>query len=463
MNFKSFFFSPIQNSAGAISFLTQPSLPFFFRCICFCFPDIAAILLKIPARQQLNKEAAIQFCIKPGSSEVMFPLGSDSSCTFRNPSSRKRVAEMVPINPKGRKSLTRTPNASSAKFNSSILPNTDIIDDNFAYLHLPDSMQTDIWKNNFIKLIAKSVSSSSWHKYRSALNKLKSFSSNTKSSISWPLTEKVINGFTLWCLVSERLKPSTVKAYILAFSKLQKLKKMNPIQFSKSIADYLSMGADHSHIPNISHSHKQPVTFKILKSLKSKSKVLEDGVSFWAICSCAFFGSFRMGELVSSSKFEFDSLSTLLWEDIKFKKSYCKIHIKSPKSNNPSGDTIYLFPFPNKKLCPVKALCKLKRVQKFCNNWNKKWPVFIKQNGEFWTKKVLNRQFRNFFPEKNISSKSFRAAIPSILANHPDVLNDRHVMGWGRWRSSAFLGYQIFKRKQRRWVFDVLSDILIRN
>ena len=170
-----------------------------------------------------------------------------------------------------------------------------------------------------------------------------------------------------------------------------------------------------------------------------------------------------MGELVSSSKFEFDSLSTLLWEDIKFKKSYCKIHIKSPKSNNPSGDTIYLFPFPNKKLCPVKALCKLKRVQKFCNNWNKKWPVFIKQNGEFWTKKVLNRQFRNFFPEKNISSKSFRAAIPSILANHPDVLNDRHVMGWGRWRSSAFLGYQIFKRKQRRWVFDVLSDILIRN
>ena len=195
----------------------------------------------------------------------------------------------------GRKSLTRTPNASPAKFNSSILPNTDIIDDNFAYLHLPDSMQTDIWKNNFIKLIAKSVSSSSWHKYRSALNKLKSFSSNTKSSISWPLTEKVINGFTLWCLVSERLKPSTVKAYILAFSKLQKLKKMNPIQFSKSIADYLSMGADHSHIPNISHSHKQPVTFKILKSLKSKSKVLEDGVSFWAICSCAFFWKFQNG------------------------------------------------------------------------------------------------------------------------------------------------------------------------
>ena len=89
-------------------------------------------------------------------------------------------------------------------------------------------------------------------------------------------------------------------------------------------------------------------------------------------------------------------------------------------------------------------------------------PVFRLSNGKNLTKSKLNSVLKITFPSKKISCKSFRSGIPSIMANFPDIMNDKHVMGWGRWKSSSFLRYQKFDLKQKKWVFKKLAKILLK-
>jgi hypothetical protein len=65
-----------------------------------------------------------------------------------------------------------------------------------------------------------------------------------------------------------------------------------------------------------------------------------------------------MGEILAKSKFNFDPTSTLLWKDVKIFKNKVVLKIKLPKTSNKT-ELLYLFPFANKKLCPVTAIKKL--------------------------------------------------------------------------------------------------------
>ena len=40
---------------------------------------------------------------------------------------------------------------------------------------------------------------------------------------------------------------------------------------------------------------------------------------FWSACCVSFFGSFRVGEILSTSDKNFDPSTCLLWRDIKFR------------------------------------------------------------------------------------------------------------------------------------------------
>ena len=187
----------------------------------------------------------------------------------------------------------------------------------------------------------------------------------------------------------------------------------------------------------------------------------------WSALTLAFFGSFRMGEILSQQENSFSPKDTLLWSNLKFlDQNHILVHVKTPKSRLPQGEFINIFTFEGHNVCPVRALMALRDTYPAADQDS---PVFRFSNGSFLTKTRVNSMLPQLLSPHlgpvscKISGHSFRAAIPAVLARHPDVANSSDIMGWGRWRSSAFLGYQIFKRKQRRWVFDVLSDILIRN
>jgi hypothetical protein len=315
---------------------------------------------------------------------------------------------------------------------------------------LPENMQSPCWISKAQKFCSASLANQTWHKYNAAFQKFSLYIQKTNQKIVWPLPESVLNGFVLWCYSAHNISPSSVQAYIYGLSKLQQFLGFPPIHFSKTYVSTLIKGwSNATGQTKISKQKMTLATLKQIRKIAKKSFSQFDFVSIWAACCVAFFSSCRMGELLAPSKFSFDKFSTLLWSDIHFSKSKVKITLKSPKNTSP--EKIYLFPVREKKFCPILALKTLKAAQMQMDMFEDNLPVFRLSSGHNLTKSFLNKFFRNKISPK-LSCHMFRNAVPSILADLPELVNDLHTMAWGRWHSNAFLDYQKSKSKQKRWI-----------
>ena len=364
-----------------------------------------------------------------------------------------------------RTKITPTDNVNIHKYKSDNTENAKFLNKVDLAKNLPAAMQNKKWIKEFSNLNSSAVATQTWKKYNAAHAKFLNFTQDTNTKYTWPLSNAVVNGFVTWCGTTQQLSHNTVKAYIFALSKIQKMKSFGPITFAKSLAENLNKG-----LRNLSTKKPQKfntVSFNNLKLLKTKIFLTDHNdlnkICLWAVCSTAFFGSFRLGELLAKGKKSFDKNSDLTWKDIEKRHKHWNFNLKNPKVYNPKGEKVTLFPFELKKLCPITAMKNLKISQKKEGIWGVNLPVFRLFNGSNLTKNNLNKVLNTIFPNKKISCKSFRSAIPSILANFPNLMNDRHVMGWGRWKSSSFLRYQKFKIKQKKWVFKKMSNILTKS
>ena len=109
------------------------------------------------------------------------------------------------------------------------------------------------------------------------------------------------------------------------------------IQFAKTFLETLIKGLTNIQAPYTEKIvTKDPFTFK--KLIKLRGKIFEskqnnlNKQNLWTASLLAFFGSFRMGEILANNARTFDKNSTLLWSDISKNKNSWTIHIKSPKN-----------------------------------------------------------------------------------------------------------------------------------
>ena len=122
-----------------------------------------------------------------------------------------------------------------------------------------------------------------------------------------------------------------------------------------------------------------------------------------------------------------------------------------------------IFRFPGHGTCPVKSIIALRKLS--VNN-GPDCPVFGFDSGKNLTLNILNSSIRTLLeshlgPESaHFSGHSFRAAIPAVLAKYPEHSSSDEIMGWGRWKSSAYLLYTRLKADQRRKIFDKISTML---
>jgi hypothetical protein len=180
-------------------------------------------------------------------------------------------------------------------------------------------------------------------------------------------------------------------------------------------------------------------------------------LTIWAACTLAFFTSCRMGELVSNLM---GDVGPLTWGDIKLKKNKAKLKIKFSKTSN-APEYIYIFRSGNNKICPISALLDLKTFQIQNNLFDKNESIFKLSKTCNLTKSFLNKWFKKHHMQ--ISSHSFRNAIPTIISKHPDIFSDNHVQAWGRWKSNSFLDYQRAAKKQRKWMYHKIVNIIFEN
>ena len=327
-------------------------------------------------------------------------------------------------------------------------------------------MQTKFWENKYVELSSLAVSSLTWKSRMSSFNKLKAFAKDTNSDISWPLNQETRNGFIMWCYARGSVSENTVVKYLTHLNSIQSFLGFKKFENNKNLSTTLLKGLKNAkNSKNKVKVNKKAVTFKTLKIIKTKLKN-EFGKSFifytyWTACCIAFFRCFRLGEILSKNPHVFDNKFELMWKDVKIHKKSISINVKSPKSTPRHADKIYLFNFKFKKLCPVRSMKKLKKLQLSNELFSKDFPVFRLEQHTFLTQKDINRFLKSSFKNSYIRGHSFRAGIPTTIANFPDIANDNHIMGWGRWRSKKFSTYQKAKKNQKRWVFRKIEKALL--
>jgi len=168
-----------------------------------------------------------------------------------------------------------------------------------------------------------------------------------------------------------------------------------------------------------------------------------------------------MGELLPKLEKHTDKTFDLLWRDIKLGKKHASITLKSQKNQVLKPQKLHIFKLKDKHACPITALWKLKKQTIKKGFFSDSLPVFALSKKHNLTQRKVYEFLKKAFPKNKFSGHSFRAGVPSSLADFPNIANDWHVMGWGRWRSKIFLKYQNRTKKQSKWAFEKIENCLL--
>jgi hypothetical protein len=204
---------------------------------------------------------------------------------------------------------------------------------------------------------------------------------------------------------------------------------------------------------------------KILRHEIANSEWEDDSKDvIWTAAVLAFFGSLRFGEMLGTGEWKYNPYETLLWSDIKIFEKSALLHIKVTKNCSKEGEFVDIFPFPGHSCCPLAALVNLKNLGGGGGGDQK--PVFAFKSGKLLTHNTFNEIVRSLLRRRigstanQLACHSFRGGIPSALASFPEIANHSHVMGWGRWSSSAYLLYTRLKLNQKLKIYAKITSVL---
>jgi hypothetical protein len=317
------------------------------------------------------------------------------------------------------------------------------------------------------ELVAASLARNTWKRYSSALRLWIRFRKETEKPFVFLDFETWSSRFLVWGWRRKNLKVNTLKIYLSELKNLGNLAK----GFESGGRDLekilvrgmtnLTQNKKNQHLPVRSLTIAD--LREIRKSLSSFTRKLT-GQSIWTCCLVAFWGAFRLGELLGNHEICYDKFSSLLWEDVTLGKDSVKIRIKSAKVRGPPGNLSVLFPVPDRDLCPVSALVRLKNSENNLGMGEEKSPVFRENGGRLLTKKTFltavnaaNNTGKDYF-----TGKSFRAGIPSALESFPSLFRESHLKALGRWRGRSYQTYMKNDEPEFRWVFQFVSTILLK-
>lgn len=317
-------------------------------------------------------------------------------------------------------------------------------------------------------MISSAYSHNSWNSMDSAINCYRTFSNTYSQKIS--VSEDSLCNFIWWCYNTRLLKYTTILSYVSSIRTISDLQgSLNKDLYSNKVKTILKGIRNLEESTNVSATKRLAFSYPLLRSLGNV--ILESNWSeeyiriFWTLCCLLFFGSFRIGELLSFSENKFDSLTTLLWGDVLCLKNSVRLFIRFPKIFSHGGITVDLFEFNEGGCCPVEAIKNLRSFKKVTEQDLNK-PVFMYNNGNLLTPAKFNSTLRSLLykviGEKAdfYSSHSFRAAIPSLLSSYPNLASNSELMNWGRWNSDCYKHYTKLKLNQRYITFNKICSLL---
>ncbi|XP_073484962.1 uncharacterized protein [Aquarana catesbeiana] len=187
---------------------------------------------------------------------------------------------------------------------------------------------------------------------------------------------------------------------------------------------------------------RRPVSFQLLGQLVGcLNNVCSTGyeaVLFRAAFALAFFGAFRISELVSPSKREKGGLGE---SDVRCGEDRLAILIRKSKTDQRGkGKTVQVFAFPGSPLCPVKLVSEFIAIRP----GGGEVPFLRHQDGSFLSRFQFNAIFKRCLGVLGLEGEKFSSHSFRIGAATEAVrwgLDDAAVKRIGRWESRRFRSY----------------------
>ena len=264
----------------------------------------------------------------------------------------------------------------------------------------------------------------------------------------FPVTEKLLCSFVA-ALANKGLAPQTCKSYLAAVRNIQlSLGLPDPReQSSLPVLKRVQAGISRSRMLRGEQTKlRLPITMHILERLFDSlmSSPTPENTVTWAIATVAFFGFFRLGELLLSSVGEFNPAIHLAWGDVSIDDwahpSMAQIHLKQSKCDQFGKGADIILGRTEAKVCPVLALLNFVEFRRKLPPG----PFFLNTTGKPVTKSDFTARIRAILrnlglPKDKYAGHSFRigAATTAALVG----IEDSAIQKLGRWHSSAFLLY----------------------
>lgn len=212
---------------------------------------------------------------------------------------------------------------------------------------------------------------------------------------------------------------------------------------------------------------KIAIDFSVLRLIRHRIiDTIDDSMlkcGFWVCCLVAFWGSFRISELLPRKERNPDLTASLLWSDIAdIGDDAVAIRIRKPKAMK-GVETVCLFKCSSKNLCPIRALRHYREKLSAKGVFESGLPTFSLGEGKCLSGTKFAgvlKTISQLEPGLHIDCRSFRSGIPSLLERHPDLASDNHIKCWGRWRSDSYKFYMRSDLTQKRWLFKQIESAL---
>lgn len=279
------------------------------------------------------------------------------------------------------------------------------------------------------------------------MRKFTAFCTTYNVSDPFPVTEHLLCCYSAF-LAQQGLSPQTIKSYLSAVRNTQlSLGLPDPReQSSLPILKRVQLGISRARLGRQRPSHiRLPMTAKILRDVKSELERSNhpEKVAMWAVACVAFFGFFRLGELLLCSRDTFNPQLHLSWGDVAVdvttQPTMIRCRLKQSKTDQLGEGVDVILGRTGRDLCPVAAL-----LGYIAQRGDVAGPFFLTANREPLLKQDFINKFRAVLralglPAEDYAGHSFRigAATSAALAG----IEDSMIQTLGRWQSAAFRRY----------------------
>ena len=208
------------------------------------------------------------------------------------------------------------------------------------------------------------LASSTQTTYKAALKRFYNFCTQYAVVSPFPVTEQILCYFSAY-LADQGLAPQTGRSYLSAVRSMQiSLGLPDPRDHSSMpILKRVQAGIRRARMLRSSPPRiRLPITIGILKRMNQhlSASGRTDRQVLWTISTTAFFGFFRLGELIPENVASYDRGTHLSWGDVAVDShqnpSMVQIHLKRSKCDQFGAGSDIVVGRTGEDVCPVTAI-----------------------------------------------------------------------------------------------------------